>query len=227
MIGEPVSARDGSDPSSRTTRRGVGTGPRDGDGELEDLLRFIRDSRGFDFTGYKRPSVGRRVRRRASELGFESLSAYRDLLEADVDEFTSLFNTILINLTGFFRDPAAWGYLEQEIVPEILARHEDDQPIRLWSAGCATGEEPYTLAMVMANRIGIDETARRVKIYATDIDLEALAHARAAVYSEKSLQDVPEELRAAYFEPEIHGHGSVVIPDTAPDGRLRTARPHA
>ena len=201
--------------------------PDDGDADLEELLRFIRDERGFDFTGYKRPSVGRRVRRRAGELGFESLAAYRDLLEADVDEFTSLFNTILINLTGFFRDPAAWEYLENEIVPEILSRHDDDQPIRLWSAGCATGEEPYTLAMVMANQIGIDETARRMKIYATDIDLEALAHARTAVYSEKSLQDVPEELRAAYFEPEVHGRGSVVIPElrrTVVFGRLDLTR---
>ncbi len=203
------------------------TPPVDDDEELEELLRFIRDDRGFDFTGYKRASIGRRVRRRARELGFESLVAYRDVLEADIDEFTTLFNSVLINLTSFFRDPASWRYLEHEIVPEIISRHHDDEPIRLWSAGCASGEEPYTLAMVMANHLGIDETARRVKIYATDIDLEALAQARAAVYSDKSLHDVPEELRATYFEPDIHQRGWVVTPTlrrTVVFGRLDLTR---
>ena len=209
---------------------GPGPAPSPGDDldeELEALLRFIRDARGFDFTGYKRASIGRRVRRRADELGIGSLAEYHDVLEADVDEFTALFNTILINLTGFFRDPAAWRYLEREIVPEIISRHEGDEPIRLWSAGCATGEEPYTLAMIMANHLGIDETARRVKIYATDIDLDALVQARAAVYDEKSVHDVPAELRATYFEPDIHGHGWVVTPPlrrTVVFGRLDLTR---
>ena len=201
--------------------------PGEDDEELEELLRFIRDERGFDFTGYKRASIGRRVRRRARELGFESLVAYRDVLEADIDEFTTLFNSVLINLTGFFRDPAAWRYIEHEIVPEIISRHHDDEPIRLWSAGCASGEEAYTLAMVVANHLGIDETARRVKIYATDIDLEALAQARAAVYSDKSVHDVPEELRAKYFEPDIHHRGWVVTPTlrrTVVFGRLDLTR---
>jgi two-component system CheB/CheR fusion protein len=209
---------------------GPGPAPSPGDDldeELEALLRFIRDARGFDFTGYKRASIGRRVRRRADELGIGSLAEYHDVLEADVDEFTALFNTILINLTGFFRDPAAWRYLEREIVPEIISRHEGDEPIRLWSAGCATGEEPYTLAMIMANHLGIDETARRVKIYATDVDLDALVQARAAVYDEKSVHDVPAELRATYFEPDIHGHGWVVTPPlrrTVVFGRLDLTR---
>jgi two-component system CheB/CheR fusion protein len=207
---------------------GTGRAPgMDRDEELESLLGFIRDSRGFDFTGYKRASIGRRVRRRANELGFDGLSGYRDVLEADVDEFSTLFNTILINLTGFFRDPPAWKYLEEEIVPAIIDRHGPDEPIRLWSAGCATGEEPYTLAMVVANQLGLDETARRVKIYATDVDLEALARARAAIYPEKSVHDVPEEMRARYFEPDLHGRGWVVTPTlrrTVVFGRLDLTR---
>jgi two-component system CheB/CheR fusion protein len=120
------------------------------DEELEELLRFIRDTRGFDFTGYKRSSIGRRVHRRMHEVRTESLTDYRDLLEADVDEFTYLFNTILINLTGFFRDPPAWRYLQAEVLPDIVARRGMAQPIRIWSAGCATGEEPYTIAMLLA-----------------------------------------------------------------------------
>jgi two-component system CheB/CheR fusion protein len=179
---------------------------------LEELLLFVRDARGFDFTGYKRSTIERRVRRRMLDVGLDSIGEYQGLLEADVDEFAALFNTILINLTGFFRDRAAWTYLESEVVPEIIARREGDQPIRVWSAGCATGEEPYSLAMAMANRLGISETARRVKIYATDIDLDALETARGAVYSDKGLEDVPPRERELYFQPDVHGRGHAIIP---------------
>jgi two-component system, chemotaxis family, CheB/CheR fusion protein len=206
---------------------GAGPPGDERDEELEELLRFLRDARGFDFTGYKRASIRRRVYRRVRELGFENLAAYRDLLDADIDEFTELFNTLLINLTGFFRDPAAWRYLEREVVPEILSRRGDDQLIRLWSAGCATGEEAYTLAMILANHLGPQEMARRVKIYATDIDLDALTQARTAIYSEKSLHDVPEDIRDAYFEPDLRGRGWVVTPllrRTVVFGRLDLTR---
>ena len=162
--------------------------------------------------GYKRSTIERRVRRRMRDVGLESIGAYHDLLEADVDEFTALFNTLLINLTAFFRDPAAWAFLESDVLPEIIARRGSDQPIRIWSAGCATGEEPYSLAMAMANLLGVPETARRVKIYATDIDLDALATARAAVYPDKAIDDVPERYRELYFQPDIHGKGHALIP---------------
>jgi two-component system, chemotaxis family, CheB/CheR fusion protein len=193
------------------------------DEELEELLRFIRDARGFDFTGYKRTSIGRRVRRRMHEVRTESIADYRDKLEADVDEFTYLFNTILINLTGFFRDASSWQYLQAEVLPHIISRRGMAQPIRIWSAGCATGEEPYTIAILMAELLGVQETARQVKIYATDLDLEALDQARVGVYSERSLADVPEDLRAKYFEEDIHKRGSVIIPSlrrTVVFGRL-------
>ncbi len=228
------------DPSSGEEQRteptaagsaGVGALQGEEDGEqaeqLEALLAFIRDARGFDFTGYKRSTVGRRVRRRMQEAGCESILDYRDLLEADVDEFTTLFNSVLINLTGFFRDEAAWEYLESHVVPAILERHPGNEPIRVWSAGCSTGEEPYTLAMVFANAIGVNDTSRRVKIYATDVDLDALGQARTAVYTEKSLADVPETLRHTYFVPDAHRRGLVVIPPlrrTVVFGRLDLTR---
>ena len=205
---------------------GDGSGAGDDEG-LEELLRFIRDARGFDFTGYKRSSIGRRVHRRMHEVRIESLADYRDLLEADVDEFTYLFNTILINLTGFFRDTAAWRYLRAEVLPQIISRRGVAEPIRIWSAGCATGEEPYTVAMLMAELLGVSEMARQVKIYATDIDLEALEHARTGVYSERSLADVPEDLRAKYFQEDVHHRGSVIIPSlrrTVVFGRLDLTR---
>ena len=146
-------------------------------------------------------------RRRAASSASTPSPPTATLLEADVDEFTTLFNTILINLTGFFRDPAAWRTSNARSSRRSSSRRDGDEPIRMWSAGCATGEEAYTLAMVMAEPLGIPRRRARVKIYATDIDLDALMQARAAVYREKSLRDVPEELRRAYFEPDNHGTG--------------------
>ena len=167
---------------------------------------------GFDFTGYKMSTINRRVHRRMQDLHIGSIEEYQSLLEADVDEFGALFNTVLINVTGFFRDPAAWQYLEAAVLPGIVERHGPNDPIRLWSAGCASGEEPYSLAMAMANLLGLAEAARRVKIYATDIDLDALETARAAVYPDKVLADMPEDYRQRYLHPVALNRGSVVIP---------------
>jgi two-component system CheB/CheR fusion protein len=170
------------------------------DRSLEVLLDYLRRSRGFDFTGYKRTSLSRRIQRRMQEVGDDGYLGYLDHLEVDPDEFTQLFNTILINVTGFFRDPPAWEYLAAEIMPRLLAGKEDDEPIRIWSAGCASGEEAYTLAMVAAEALGPEAVRERVKIYATDVDEEALTQARQARYSAKQVEGVPPELLERYFE---------------------------
>jgi two-component system, chemotaxis family, CheB/CheR fusion protein len=164
------------------------------------LLDYLKRTRGFDFTGYKRASLERRVRHRMDAVQVHSFEEYHDYLQVHPEEFTALFNTILINVTSFFRDPEAWSYLSEHLVPELL-RQREGQPLRGWSAGCASGEEAYTLAMVFAEHLGIDEFRDRVKIYATDVDEEALTHARLASYTERELAAVPEELRERYFEP--------------------------
>src|SRR4051812_32863025 len=107
---------------------------------------------------------------------------------------------LLINVTSFFRDPAAWEVLRAEVLPSILERHGDASPIRVWSAGCATGQEAYSVAMSLAELLGPKEYRDRVKIYGTDVDEEALTRARAAVYTAKELEGVPEDLRTKYFE---------------------------
>jgi len=169
------------------------------DPTFEALLAFLRDNRGFDFTGYKRPSLMRRVRRRMEAVEIETFEDYHDYLEVHPDEFAYLFNTILINVTSFFRDPEAWDYLADEVVPRIL----EDNPageIRVWSAGCAGGEEPYTLAMVFAEAMGLDEALDRLKIYATDVDEDALTQARQAGYRPEATESIPNDLRDKYFE---------------------------
>ena len=172
----------------------------DSDQEFDELLLMLKETRGFDFTGYKRSTLMRRVRRRMDARGVASLGEYRDYLELEPEEFTRLFDSLLINVTGFFRDPLAWEALREEVLPDLLSAKSARRPLRVWSAGCATGEEAYTLAIVLVEIMGLEEFISRVKIYATDLDEDALAEARTGVYTERQVAEVNEEFRRKYFE---------------------------
>jgi two-component system CheB/CheR fusion protein len=174
------------------------------DEAFEALLRYMRDSRGFDFTGYKRTSLMRRVRHRMDQAGYTAFDEYLDFLQASSDEFTALFNTILINVTSFFRDPDAWEFVSTEVIPRLLAERGPNDPIRVWSAGCASGQEAYTLAMLLAEALGPEAFRQRVKIYATDVDEDALSEARSASYDAKAVESVPADLLERYFE-QVNG----------------------
>ncbi|GFE70590.1 CheR family methyltransferase [Chroococcus sp. FPU101] len=167
---------------------------------LESLLTYIKRARGFDFTGYKRASLMRRVRKRMQVIGVDDFSDYLDHLEVHPQEFSELFNTILINVTSFFRDRPAGDYISSEIIPRIVERKKNNELIRVWTAGCALGQEAYTLTMILAETLGIETFKNRVKIYATDLDEEALNVARYASYSAKEIASVPEELLDKYFD---------------------------
>ena len=170
------------------------------DPAFERLLEYLKRHRGFDFTGYKRTSLLRRVRRRMDRVEIDTFESYRDYLEVHPQEFAYLFNTILINVTSFFRDREAWDFLAQEIIPQIVENKAEDEMIRVWSAGCAAGEEAYSLAMLFAEALGEENLDDRLKIYATDVDEEALTQARQAGYSPEAVEPVPDELRDKYFE---------------------------
>jgi len=169
------------------------------DEKFEALLDYLKHHRGSDFTGYKRQSLTRRVLRRMQAANIKDFSEYQDYLEAHPEEFSNLFNTILINVTAFFRDKPAWDYLSREVIPKILEDKPEGEVIRIWSAGCATGEEAYSLAMVMIEALGEEKFKTRVKIFATDIDDLALAQARTATYGPKEIEPVPKEMREKYF----------------------------
>jgi two-component system CheB/CheR fusion protein len=169
--------------------------------DFDVLFLMLKESRGFDFAGYKRSTLHRRVRRRMALVRVATVAEYRDYLELQPEEFGALFDSMLINVTGFFRDPLAWQALADNVLPELLSAKSVKAPIRVWSAGCATGEEAYTLAMVIAEAIGPDQFRERVKIYATDLDEAALQTARAGLYDGRALADVPDRLRDLYFEP--------------------------
>ncbi len=170
------------------------------DPPFEGLLEYLKNDRGFDFTGYKRSTLLRRTRKRMEEVGIADFGEYHAYLETHPDEFTQLFNTILINVTSFFRDPEAWDTLARELRMRVVDRKQAGEPIRVWSAGCASGEETYTLVILLAEMLGVERFREQVKIYATDVDEEALAQARYGSYTGTDLEGVPDDVRERYFE---------------------------
>ena len=125
------------------------------------------------------------------DVGCASFGDYLDYLQVTPSEYQQLFETLLINVTEFFRDGPAWDHLRDEVLPAVLAAKPADEPVRVWSAGCATGQEAYTCAMLLAELLGVDAYRERVKIYGTDIDEDALTYARLAVYTAKEIESVP------------------------------------
>ncbi len=166
---------------------------------FEQLLDHLRQTRGFDFTAYKRSSLHRRVVKRMHAVGVSTFDAYIDYLEVHQGEFQELFNTILINVTAFYRDPDVWAYLDTVVLPQLLDGRDPDKPLRVWSAGCADGREAYSVAMLLAERFGVEGVKDHAKIYATDVDEEALKDARRATFNARDLEDMASPHSAKYF----------------------------
>jgi two-component system, chemotaxis family, CheB/CheR fusion protein len=183
------------------------TSPDNKDPELDALLEYVRQNRNSDFRGYKRASLTRRIGKRMQALGCTSFGEYLDHLEVDPDEFGRFFDTVLINVTSFFRDPEAWERLTELVAQRFAGRQSDESPIRVWSAGTSSGQEAYTLAMVLAEVLGVEVFKRRVKIYGTDVDDKALATARHASFTDHEMDSLPTALREEYFEPGNGGTG--------------------
>ena len=178
------------------------------DPELETLIQHLQQTRQLDFRGYKRTSLRRRIRQRMEEVGCPDYATYRAFVDANSQEFTDLLNTVLINVTSFFRDAEAWDVLSRQIVPQIIASKKEGQPIRIWSVGCASGQEPYSAAMLFAEAMGTEWLCDNVKVYANDLDESALRMARSATYSAREVESVPPHMLGKYFE---HNNGRYVF----------------
>ncbi len=146
---------------------------------LRNFLEQLRERHGVEFTSYKMPTISRRLKRRMVATGTQSIAEYSAFLEGNPQEYRQLINTFLIKVTEFFRDPDLFAYLKEEVFPDLLetARREGRQ-VRVWSAGCATGEEAYTLAMLISELLGSEAALSDVRIFATDADEEAVDFAR-------------------------------------------------
>src|SRR5581483_3652055 len=170
---------------------------------LKELLQELAEERHFDFRGYKKSSLERRFRRRMFQLNLSSYAQYGEFVREHPDEVNQLLNTILINVTEFFRDPPAWEILRHEILPSLLKRIKPGHSFRAWSAGCASGEEAYSVAILLAEHFGSRIQEYDIKIYATDVDDDALNSARRGEYSIEATRRVRPEWREKYF----HGKG--------------------
>lgn len=174
--------------------------------ELEDLLSYLNQVQSIDLTIYKRPSLLRRTRVHMQQVGIEQYQVYLNHLKQQLSEVNQLLNTIFINVTCFFRDRPVWDHLETQVIPQIIASKALDEPIRIWSVGCASGEEVYSLAMLLAEALGLEQFQKRVQLYGTDIDQEALLQARRGCYSSVAAKDIPPYLLERYFERTTDGY---------------------
>ncbi|MDP9364257.1 MAG: ATP-binding protein [Chloroflexota bacterium] len=170
------------------------------DGELRAFLDRVRERTGLDFAAYKRPTIVRRLQRRMAAVGTPTLPDYRRHLERHPEELQRLVASFLIKFTRFFRDPELFAYLRDHVLPEILNEARERGELRLWSAGCATGEEAYTLAMLTAELLGDELAALSVRIFATDIAADAVEYARHGVYPESAVADLPPEMVERHFQ---------------------------
>lgn len=172
---------------------------------LTKIGALLRAGVGHDFTDYKSNTVIRRVQRRMQLLQINDVSSYIARLETDADEAHTLFREFLIGVTQFFRDPGAFEALRATIVPALIENRSPDDPIRVWVPGCATGEEVYSLAILLREAMAAANVDFKVQIFGTDLDANAIAVARAARYRKARAEVSAERLRMwLASEGEVH-----------------------
>jgi len=191
----------------------IGTGPlvvdsRSDEDEhaLIELFTILRMRTGQDFTNYKRATVLRRIERRMAVREIARLPDYARFLRERGDEADALLRELLISVTNFFRDAEVWQTLEETIIPKLLDRKGADDHLRVWVAGCATGEEAYSVAMVLADAVARTGSAAQIQIFATDLDEDAIAKARNGYYTIAESADVSPDRLRRYFAKERDGY---------------------
>lgn len=172
----------------------------DDETSLALVLAAIRRHAHFDFRGYKRPTMMRRIARRMALRRLESLSEYADSLSDDPDEAEALARDILIHVTSFFRDPGAFEALAQHALPELLARKDDFATLRVWVPGCSTGEEVYSLAICLVEYLSETRQKLAIKIFGSDLSERAIEAARAGAYSESDVEGVSPQRLTRFFD---------------------------
>ena len=174
---------------------------------LRDLLLHVTTHTNIDFRNYKSSTILRRISRRMAVNHVGNLRDYLDFLRAHPEEIHELVKAFLIKVTGFFRDPEAYDFLRLTVLPELVSRaKENGRILRVWSAGCATGEEAYSMALLIADILGPDFPEWSVKIFATDLAADAINFARRGLYPENVLSEMPDDYRNRYFERIDHGY---------------------
>ncbi|HEY9815092.1 MAG TPA: CheR family methyltransferase, partial [Candidatus Obscuribacterales bacterium] len=178
--------------------------PEPGD-PLSQIFSLLRTTTGVDFTEYKPASLERRIQRRMLLYKLDSLAAYADYLQTHRDEIQALYEEILIHVTSFFRDPPVFEQLKTQVFPRISRNKTSDVPLRIWVAGCSTGEEVYSLAICLLEFFSDRATVPPIQIFATDISETAISKARSGLYLESQMEGVSPERKSRFFVPQAGG----------------------
>lgn len=154
-----------------------------------DVLKLTK----IDLNYYKEKQMRRRIDTLANKNGAKSYEEYIQMIKSDKDKFEQFVNFLTINVSEFYRNPDQWKLMDQQVIPKLIK--EQRKPIKIWSAACSTGDEPYSLAMAFSKHVPLSD----IKILATDIDKQVIEHAKVGLYSEKSIAGVPADLKKKYF----------------------------
>lgn len=172
---------------------------------LGRICKLLHTRSGHDFSGYKRSTLVRRIERRMAVQGIRDMEGYADFLDHESPEVDLLFRDILIGVTSFFRDPDAFRDLQEQVLPGLVACKVPGETIRVWVAGCSTGEEAYSIAILLADRLDASDHRNPVQVFATDIDPRAIAAARAGLFSVAIAESVAADRLARHFVLEPDG----------------------
>jgi len=181
------------------------------EGEYAEIFAYLRRDYGLDFSKYKPATVGRRIERRLGLKNLTKVSEYIQLLMTDTQELDTLYHDLLIGVTEFFRDPLAFAYFEKEIIPALFSGSSSNG-LRVWVAACATGEEPYTLAMRLHRYAEKIQYSGKISIFATDVHRKSLDVASQGAYEENRLQNVSSDDLVRYFE-KVDSDKYKIIPE--------------
>jgi two-component system, chemotaxis family, CheB/CheR fusion protein len=186
-----------------TSQEGPGAEPRTGDENLFKIFSILRNTKRVDFAYYKQETIRRRITRRMLLKKIEKPDEYVRVLRKDPDEVENLFLDVLVNVTGFFRDPEAYEALKKTAFPSLMQNRSRNAPIRVWVPGCSTGEEAYSLAICLLEYLGDIGSSTQIQIFATDISENIIQRARAGIYPESIGMDVsPERLRRFFHKSD-------------------------
>lgn len=193
-------------------------------GNLEKIISKVNDARGIDLSQYRRAYLERRLTARLRALDLHSYRQYSDLLDSDPNEYLQLIDTLTINVTEFFRDKVVWDSLRRNVMRDMLAAKSSgrSRTIRFWSAGCATGEEPYSLAMMLIDMLGSDASRYLISVLGTDLDDVALAKAERGIYDHDKLKRISAGYQVR-FTRRVDAHSFEIAPEVRRLVRFRQA----
>jgi two-component system CheB/CheR fusion protein len=169
------------------------------------IFVLLRTQAGHDFSHYKPATIRRRIERRMAVHQIETLEGYVKFMQATPVETEALFRDLLIGVTNFFRDPAAFAALEEQVIPKLFAGRPAGATLRVWVPGCSTGEEAYSLAILLQERLEAQRQSLTLQVFASDLDSRAVAVARAGIYPTSIAADLTPERLARFFSPEPGG----------------------